>query len=160
MGSDCASATACCASTSSPSSTIPRSPPTTTLPSAISAIPLPTGRSPVASAPPGAPISSPPSDPSSAPPPDAASTPSRPSAPPYRATPSSPRVEQVQAVYDLARGGLPMLPQVVVDGAEMPHHLLLLRSRQDHASIASHGEAEEVEALVDVDDAGLRLAQL
>jgi hypothetical protein len=53
-----------------------------------------------------------------------------------------------------------MLPQVVVDGAEMPHHLLLLRSRQDHASKASHGEAEEVEALVDVDDAGLRLTQL
>src|SRR3954449_1222295 len=51
---------------------------------------------------------------------------------------------RVQAVYDLARGGLPMLPQVVVDGAEMPHHLLLLRSRQDHASIASHGEAEEL----------------
>jgi hypothetical protein len=53
-----------------------------------------------------------------------------------------------------------MLAQVVVDGAEMPHHLLLLRSRQDHASIASHGKAEEVEALVDVDDPGLCFTQL
>jgi hypothetical protein len=52
-----------------------------------------------------------------------------------------------------------MLAQVVVDGTEMPHHLLLLRARQDHASIASHAEAEEVEALVDVDDASLRFAQ-
>ena len=38
--------------------------------------------------------------------------------------------------------------------------IFLLRLRQDHASIASHGEAEEVEALVDVDDPGLCFAQL
>ena len=44
---------------------------------------------------PGAPISTPPSAPSSAPPHGAASTPIRPSATPYRASPSSPRVEQL-----------------------------------------------------------------
>ena len=38
--------------------------------------------------------------------------------------------------------------------------LLYLWRRQDHAPIPAHGEAEEVEAVVDVDDAGLRLAQL
>src|SRR3954447_8925647 len=92
---DCASDTACCASTSSPSSTSLKSPPTTIRPSAISVTPPPTGRSPAASAPTGAPISLPPSAPSSAPPHDAASMPTRPSATPYRVTPSSPQVEQI-----------------------------------------------------------------
>src|SRR5215217_5639290 len=84
-GSDCESATAGCASTSSPSSTIPTSPPTTTPASANSVPPRPIARSPAASGPHGAPTSTPPSAPSSAPPRGAASTPTRPSAPPYRA---------------------------------------------------------------------------
>src|SRR4051794_18340956 len=96
MGSDCDGATASCASTSSPSSTIPRSPPTITGASANSAPPLPIARSPAASDPHGAPISTPPSAPSSAPPRGVASAPIRPSEPPYRASPSSLRVEQIQ----------------------------------------------------------------
>src|SRR4051812_45403718 len=95
MACGCESATACCASTSSPSSTSLRSPPTTIRPSAISVTPPPTGRSPVASAPTGAPISLLPSAPSSAPPHDAASMPTGPSATLYRVTPFLPRVEQV-----------------------------------------------------------------
>src|SRR4051812_41514563 len=95
----CESVTACCASTSSPSSTTPRSPPITTLPSAIYVTPPPTGRSLAASAPAGAPISLPPSAPSSAPPHGGASMPTRRSTIPYRVTPSSPRVEQVRIFY-------------------------------------------------------------
>src|SRR3954447_15770095 len=95
----CESVTACCASTSSPSSTTPRSPPITTLPSAISVTPPPTGRSLAASAPAGAPISLPPSAPSSAPPHVGASMPTGRSAIPYRVTPSSPRVEQVRLMW-------------------------------------------------------------
>src|SRR5215213_5205002 len=94
-GSDCEGATAGGASTSSPSSTIPTSPPTTMAASASSVLPPPTARSPAASAPTGAPTSTPPSAPSSAPPHGAVSTPFRPSAQPYRASPSSHRVEQL-----------------------------------------------------------------
>jgi hypothetical protein len=67
---------------------------------------------------------------------------------------------RAQVAYDPARGGLPMPMQIVVDGTEMLHHLLFLRSRQDHASKAPRGEAEKVEAPIDVDDAGFRFAQL
>src|SRR4051812_36520565 len=93
--SDCDGATASCASTSSPSSTIPRSPPITTGVSVSFAPPPPIARSPAVSGPIGVPISMPPSAPSSAPPQGAASTPIRPSEPPYRASPSSLRVEQI-----------------------------------------------------------------
>src|SRR4051812_36013640 len=66
--------------------------------------------------------------------------------------------EGVELADDLAGGGLPMFAQIVMDGAQMPHHLALLWRRQDHSPIPAHGEAEEVEAAVD--DAGLRLTQL
>src|SRR4051794_8364428 len=68
--------------------------------------------------------------------------------------------EGVELADDLAGGGLPMSAQIVMDGAQMPYHLALLWRRQDHAPIPAHGEAEEVEAIVDVDDTGLRLTQL
>src|SRR5215207_8632967 len=101
-GSGCDGATAGCASTSSPSSTTPRSRPTTRAASASSAPPPPTARSPAASAPTGAPTCSPPSAPSSAPPHAAASTPVAPSAQPYRASPSSHRVEQLRTLWPRA----------------------------------------------------------
>src|SRR3954469_20668628 len=53
-----------------------------------------------------------------------------------------------------------MSAQIVVNGAQGLHHLRLLRLRQDHTSVSPHAEAEEVKALVDVGDPGLRLAQL
>src|SRR3954454_19086462 len=96
--SDCDGATASCASTSSPSSTTPRSPPTTTAASVSFVPPLPIARSPAASDPHGVPISTPPSAPSSAPPRGAASTPIKPSEPPYRASPSLLRVEQIPSL--------------------------------------------------------------
>src|SRR4051794_25085032 len=68
--------------------------------------------------------------------------------------------ERVEFADDLTGGGLPMSTQIVMDGAQMPHYLALLWRRQDHTPVAAHSEAEKVEAVVDVDDAGLRLAQL
>src|SRR3954449_4681948 len=68
--------------------------------------------------------------------------------------------ERVELADDLAGGGLPMFAQIVMDGAQMLHHLALLWRRQDHTPIPAHGEAEEVKAVIDVDDPGLRLAQL
>src|SRR3954465_8371271 len=68
--------------------------------------------------------------------------------------------EGVELTDDLTGGGLPMSAQIVMDSAQMPHHLALLWRRQDHAPIPAHGEAEEVDAVVDMDDAGLRLTQL
>ena len=68
--------------------------------------------------------------------------------------------ERVELADDLAGGGLPMSAQIVMDGAQMLHHLALLWRRQDHTPVAAHSEAEEVETVVDVDDTGLRLAQL
>src|SRR3954468_21762080 len=68
--------------------------------------------------------------------------------------------ERVEFADDLAGGGLPMSTQIVMDGAQMLHHLALLWRRQDHTPIPAHGEAEEVKAVIDVDDPGLRLAQL
>src|SRR5918994_1982876 len=103
-GSDYDNATAGCASTSSPSSTIPTSPPTTTAASANSGQPPPIARSPAASDPHGAPTSTPPSAPSSAPPQGTASTPIKRSAPPYRAIPSSLQVEQLPSIFLIRRG--------------------------------------------------------
>src|SRR5687768_14902428 len=68
--------------------------------------------------------------------------------------------ERVEFADDLTGGGVPMSAQIVMDGAQMPHYLALPWRRQDHTPIPAHGEAEEVEAVVDVDDTGLRLAQL
>ena len=59
----------------------------------------------------------------------------------------------------LAGRGLPMLAQIVSNAAQVPHQFGLLRSRQDHAAIASHGEAEEVEAFIDMNNSGLRFTQ-
>src|SRR5688572_18388090 len=68
--------------------------------------------------------------------------------------------ERVEFADDLAGGGLSMSTQIVMDGAQMLHHLALLWRRQDHTLIPAHGETEEIKAVIDVDDAGLRLAQL
>src|SRR3954470_7791931 len=68
--------------------------------------------------------------------------------------------EGIELADDLDGGGLPMSAQIVMDGVQMPYHLALLWRRQDDAPIPAHGEAEEVEAVVDVYDLGLRLTQL
>ena len=66
---------------------------------------------------------------------------------------------RTQVADYLAGCGLPMLAQIVADAAEMAHQFCFLRSRQNHAFVAPHGEAKEVKALVDVDDPGLRFTQ-
>src|SRR3954453_18983682 len=48
--------------------------------------------------------------------------------------------ERVEFADDLAGGGLPMSTQIVMDGAQMLHHLALLWRRQDHTPIPAHGE--------------------
>jgi hypothetical protein len=72
----------------------------------------------------------------------------------------SPPDERVEFTDDLAGGGLTVSAQVVMDGTQVPHHLASLGRRQDYAPVSAHAEAEEVEAVVDVDDPGLCLAQL
>jgi hypothetical protein len=64
-----------------------------------------------------------------------------------------------QVANYLAGRGLPMLAQIIADAAQMAHQLFFLRSRQNHAFVAPHGEAKEVEARVDVDDPDLRFTQ-
>src|SRR3954451_4769967 len=68
-----------------------------------------------------------------------------------------PAPDQRAEVADyLAGRGLTMLAQIVSNAAQVPHQFGLLRLRQDHATIAPHGEAEEVEAFIDMNNPGLR----